>query len=75
MYLVFVCALLQLLELGVQYGELASDALDASVQPPVFAVLQVKVILVGLPLLRGFNHSVLPVATHMNKNMNEQDEG
>lgn len=73
MYLVFICALLQLLELGVQYGELACDALNTCMQPPVFAVLRVEVILVALPLLRGGNHSVLPVDTHIKQIHGEEN--
>jgi len=54
-------ALLELLQLGVQHGELPGDALYPGVQPSVLAVLRVEVGLVRLPLLRGADHHVLPV--------------
>ena len=62
-YLVLVCALGQLLELGVQQAELACDAFDAGVQTSVLRVLTVEVILIELPLLWRYHHSVLPVHT------------
>lgn len=60
-YLVLVCALLELFELVVKHGEVASDALYPSVQPPVLAVFSVEVVLVPLALLRRADHRVFPV--------------
>lgn len=52
LYLVFLGALQELLELGVELGEAAGDALYPRVQVPVLAVLRVEVVLVALALLR-----------------------
>lgn len=60
-YLVFVCAWLELFELIVEHGELPSDALYPSMQTPVFAVLSVEIIFISLPLLRRVDHCILPV--------------
>lgn len=59
-YLVLLCALRELLELRVQHGELASDALYSGVQTPVLTVLCIEVIFIALTLLLGANHHVLP---------------
>lgn len=60
-YLVLVCALLELLELSVEHSELPSDALYPRVEATVLTVLSIKVILVGLTLLGRANHGILPV--------------
>ena len=60
-YLILVCALWKLFELGVQHGELPGDALYPCMQATVLTVLCVEVSLVTLTLLRGANHCVLPV--------------
>ena len=70
MYLVLVGSLGQLFELGVQQAELPCDALDAGVQASVLRVLTVEVILIELPLLWRYYHSVL--AVHVQEGDNTQ---
>lgn len=59
-YLVSVCAWLELFELIVEHGELPSDALYPSVQTSVFAVLGVEIIFISLALLGRADHFILP---------------
>lgn len=60
-YLVLVCALLELFKLVVQDSEMPSDALYPSVQTSVLTVLGVEIIFVPLPLLRRADHRVFPI--------------
>lgn len=66
-YLVFVCAWLELFELIVEHGELPSDALYPSMQTPVFAVLSVEIVFISLALLRRVDHCVLPMVNKERK--------
>lgn len=58
LYLVFLRALGELPELGIQLREAPCDLLNASVQVAVLAILSIKVILVALALLRGGNGGI-----------------
>lgn len=58
MYLVLVCALLELFELIVEHSELPSDALYPSVQTPVLTVLCVEIVFIPLTLLRRTNYCI-----------------
>lgn len=60
-YLILVCALLELFELGVEYSELSGDALYPCVEATVLAVLRVEVVFVTLTLLLRAYHGVLSV--------------
>ena len=60
-YLILVCALRELFELGVQHSELPGDALYPCMQATVLTVLGIEVVFVTLTLLRGADHRVLPV--------------
>lgn len=60
-YLVLVCALLELFELVVQHSEMSSDALYPSVQTPVLTVLGVEIVFIPLALLRRADHRIFPV--------------
>lgn len=62
-YLVFLGALGQLPELGVQLREAPRDLLDACVQVAVLAVFCIEVVLVALALLRGGNGSIFSEET------------
>lgn len=59
-YLVLVCALLELFELVVKHSELPGDALYPSMQTPVLTVLGVEIVFIPLTLLRRADHRVLP---------------
>lgn len=59
-YLISVCAWLELFELIVEHGELPSDALYPSMQTSVFTVLGVEIIFVPLALLGRANRLILP---------------
>lgn len=63
LYLILICALLQLFQLSIQHGELPGDALYSRMESPVLAILRIKVVLVRLPLLLGANLSVFPAQT------------
>lgn len=59
-YLVFVWLVVKLLELSVQVHELLRDAVDASVQVSVLAVLLIEVQFIALSLVVAGNGRVLP---------------
>lgn len=59
-YLVLVCALLELFELIVKHSELPGDALYPSMQTPIFTVLGVEIVFIALTLFLRANYCVLP---------------
>lgn len=60
LYLVLVCALMELFQLVVEHSELPGDAVYPGVQTPVLTVLGVEIVFIPLPLLRRGDHRVLP---------------
>lgn len=60
-YLVLICALLELFELVVEHGEMASDALYPSMQTPVLTVFGVKIVFIPLPLIGRADHRIFPI--------------
>lgn len=59
-YLVLVCALLELFKLIIEHSELPGDALYSSMQSPILAVLGVEIIFIPLTLLRRADHCIFP---------------
>ena len=59
-YLVLVCALIELFELVVEHSELPGDALYPSMQAPVLTVLGVEIVFIPLTLIWRADHRVLP---------------
>lgn len=70
-YLVLVCALLELFKLVVKYGEMPSDALYPSMQTPVLTVFSIEIVFIPLALLRRADHRISPIADI--KRMSEDD--
>lgn len=60
-YLVLVCALLELFELIVKYREVSSDALYPSMQTPILTVLGVEIVFIPLALLWRADHRIVPI--------------
>lgn len=60
-YLVLVCALLELFELVVKHGEMPSDALYPSMQTPVLTVFGIEIVFIPLALLRRADHQIFPI--------------
>lgn len=59
-YLILLCALLELFELIVEHSELPSDTLYPCMQRPILAVLGVEIVFIPLTLLWRTDHCILP---------------